>query len=152
MFHGENNLSPEWHVDKFGWMGNRFLFLLASLSPAKLPKSAREILVWEFGGINLCINSFPARIYQLSGEKNLPHHIGQKLLPIFSTSFVFFIAREFKCFSRSLKNSREFSGIEIPREKESFSVSISWMGINFESRWESYLESFIFIQTRKKTK
>ena len=77
MFHGENNLSPEWHVDKFGWMGNRFLFLLASLSPAKLPKSAREILVWEFGGIKSLRKSFPARIYQLSGEKNSPHHIGQ---------------------------------------------------------------------------
>ena len=58
MFHGENNLSPEWHVDKFSWMGNRFLFLLASLSPAKLPKSAREILIGKFGRINLCVNLF----------------------------------------------------------------------------------------------
>ena len=44
-------------ISLVGW-GNRFLFLLASLSPAKLPKSAREILIGKFGGINLCINLF----------------------------------------------------------------------------------------------
>ena len=65
MFHGENNLPPEWHVDKFGWMGNRFLFL----SSAKLPKSAREILVWEFGGINLCINLFLLGFINLQERK-----------------------------------------------------------------------------------
>ena len=69
MFHGENNLSPEWHVDKFGWMGNRFLFLLASLSPANLPKSAREILIGKFGGINLCINLFLLGFINLQERK-----------------------------------------------------------------------------------
>ena len=64
MFHGKNNLPPEWHVDKFGWMGNRFLFLRPRFRSAKLPKSAREILVWKLGGINLR-KFFPARIYQL---------------------------------------------------------------------------------------
>ena len=91
MFHGENNLSPEWHVDKFGWMGNRFLFLLASLSPAKLPKSAREILIGKFGGINLCINLFLLGFINFQ-EKKSPSSYRAKLLPIFSTSFVFFIA------------------------------------------------------------
>ena len=58
MLHGKHNLPPEWHVDESRWFGKFFLLFSPTFHGANLPKSAREILGWEFGGIDLGVNLF----------------------------------------------------------------------------------------------
>ena len=58
-------------ISLVGW-GIGFFFLAR-----KAAKICKRNLDWEVWRNKSLRKSFPARIYQPSGEKNLPHHIGQ---------------------------------------------------------------------------
>ena len=132
-------------ISLVGW-GIGFFFLAR-----KAAKICKRNLDWKFGGINLCINLFLLGFINLQ-ERKISLIISGKTSANFLNFFCLFHRQSIQMFLQiPEKPPGNFRELKSERERI-VSVSISWMGINFESRWESYLESFIFIQTRKKTK
>ena len=139
-------MPPERNVDKFGWFGNRFLFLYPAFYFAKLPKSAGEILVGKFGRIDFSINLFLFGFVGFQKEEISLLKSGKILADFFDFGFLFFgqsIEVLFQIFEKLFGFVRK----SYPQRKRVF-----LMGKYFKFGCKFDLKSFVVMQAWKKTK
>ena len=156
MLHGKHNWPPEWHVDESRWFGKFFLLFSdpaggSAFHGANLPKSAREILGWEFGGIDLGINLFLFGFINFQERKISliePAKNAADLLNFFLLSRRQNIEMLFQIPEKLQRIFRERNS----KRKRVLLILLPWMRINLESCCKFDLKSFVVMQAWKKTK
>ena len=151
MLHGKHNLPPEWHVDESRWFGKFFLLFSPTFHGANLPKSAREILGWEFGGIDLGINLFLFGFINFQ-ERKIPLIEPAKNAANLLNFFLLFHRQNIEMLFQIPEKLQRIFRERNSKRKRVLLILLPWMRINLESCCKFDLKSFIVVQAWKKTK
>ena len=132
-------------------LGSSSFFFSPAFHGANLPKSAREILGWEFGGIDLGINLFLFGFINFQ-ERKIPLIEPAKNTADFLNFFLLFHRQNIEMLFQIPEKLQRIFRERNSKRKRVLLILLPWMRINFESCCKFDLKSFVVMQAWKKTK